>query len=502
MAALADALLLELLKAIERSAPEPVYPAALAAYTGLERPLLDEALDQLRLRGLARLTDWVQGKGQGYALTSQGGMVLRNPGLLKRARLPAPAADGAPPPDRSVTPWARGEAVRESLLNPVRPVVCTTLIALNILMFAFGLFLAWHQGVALSDYLGSGNGQVNRIRDDLGALIPPEVLAKDQWWRLLTYAFVHGGLFHIFVNMYSLFSVGPLLETMWGSTRFLILYLVGALLGGCAVMLTMRGAVGASGALCGLLTSLGVWVYLNRNFLPSHIASSWMRNVFTNIVLIAVISIYFPGVSWEGHLGGAIGGALVSVPLNYQRFGQGWQKMLGLAGVAAVPAFSAGLVFYHLEPIADEIKVQSYLHRAYRAAEYKAVDVFFKQASPLWGTWKKEIEKSRLAAAQEAFREAQQQLQETLEVFDKLRPYRDEDVADAVQKATAYLEEWSKFYVLFAKTVTLPRPWPPEQMQTQLHQLQNVIAACRPLENSPLFPPRFLADLKSKQAGQ
>jgi membrane associated rhomboid family serine protease len=499
MAVLADLLLLELLKAIERSAPEPVYPAALAAYTGLERSLLDEALDHLRLRGLVQLTDWVQGKGQGYALTSQGEMVLRNPGYLKRARLPVPPMDGAPPPDRSVTPWGRGEAVRESLLNPVRPIVCMTLIALNILMFVFGLFLALHQGVALSDYLGSGNGQVNRIRDELGALIPPEVLAKGEWWRLLSYAFVHGGLLHILVNMYSLFAVGPLLETMWGRARFLILYLVGALTGGCAVMLTMRGAVGASGALCGLLTSLGVWVYLNRNFLPSHIASSWMRNVFTNIVLIAVISIYFPGVSWEGHLGGAIGGALVSVPLNYHRFGMGWQKILGLAGMTAVPMFSVGLVVRHLEPIADEVKVERYLYPYFRTAEKKAVDVYSSQARPLWAFRKNEIGKPHLAAALEAFQDAQQQLQEALEMFDKLRPYRDEDVADAVQKATAYLEEWSRFYALFAKMVATPPPWPPEQMQAQRRQLQNIVNAGRRLENSPLLPLRFRID---KQAGQ
>jgi membrane associated rhomboid family serine protease len=491
MPAFADEQLLELLRAIDRLAPAPLYAASFAASSGVKRESLDEALDYLRLRGLVRLTDWVQGQGQGYALTSRGIKVLEEPRLLKRAQLPpAPALAG--PPDRPTGTWDRGEAVRETLLNPVRPVVCGTLIVLNFLMFALGLFLALREGVDLSAYLGAGaNVKVNIIRDELGALIPQEVLVKNEWWRLLSYAFVHGGLLHIIMNMYFLYSLGPLLETMWGSARFLVLYLVGAFTGGCAVMLTMRGAVGASGALCGLLTSLGVWVYLNRSFLPPNIVSNWMRNVFTNIMLIVIISVYFPRVSWEGHLGGALGGAFVSVPLNYLRFGRGWQKIAGLAGVVAIPAIALAWVVYTQEPIVDEIKVRVYLERPYREAEDGAVFVYRTQAGPLMNDWKHGLDQSRLAVAQAASQTIQQKLQETLELFKELGPYRDQEVADAVQKATHYLEEWSKFYALFAKTALLPPPWTPAQNQALSQQWENVVNACRPLTNSPILPARL-----------
>src|SRR5437868_3189919 len=122
MATLADDLLLEVLKACARSAPGPLYPAEFAAFSGLERPVLDDALDHLRLRGLVRFTDWARDKGQGYALTAEGAAVLKNPRLLKRAQL-TELAPAAAPPDRSFSPWERGEAVRETLQNPTRPIV-------------------------------------------------------------------------------------------------------------------------------------------------------------------------------------------------------------------------------------------------------------------------------------------------------------------------------------------------------------------------------------------
>jgi membrane associated rhomboid family serine protease len=482
MAEIADELLLEVLKACAQSAPEPLYPAAFAAYSGLERNLLDQALDYLRLRGLVSFTDWIQGKGQGYALTSEGDKVLQNPRLLKRAQPITLAPPLAPPREPPDSPWARGEAVRETLLNPVRPVVTTILLAANILMFLVGLAIALRQGAAMGDYIGSGNTKVvAEVRDELGALAPGEVLLRNEWWRLLAYAFVHGGFFHILMNMYALYSLGPLLETLWGSIRFLILYLVGALAGGCAVMLTPQSTVGASGAICGLLASLGVWVYLNRRALPPHIVSSWMRAVFSNAILIVIIST-LPGISWACHLGGALGGALVSVPLNFQRFGTHRQRILGLVGIFAVPILALAVVYYEHKDVIQlrrEItQVRDHLYPSYRDAEDQAVTVYNEQAWPLLQAWNKnrEIDKTRLAAAQEGFISAQKQLLEALQLIDKAGPYQNPGVAETVLKARDYLEEWSKFYVLFSKTIEVPPPWPKAQSE-ELDQRGNAVTA-------------------------
>ena len=66
--------------------PAPWYPSQYARATGADRDSLDEPLGRLRLAGLIRLTDWEQGKGQGYALTEAGRALLANPRALARLR--------------------------------------------------------------------------------------------------------------------------------------------------------------------------------------------------------------------------------------------------------------------------------------------------------------------------------------------------------------------------------------------------------------------------------
>src|SRR5262245_50165547 len=115
------------LRECARVAPAPLYPSQYAASTGIARPQIDAALDQLRLGGLVRLTDWVQGLGQGYAVMPEGDELLRSPRLLERLRRDGVTAAPAPPPlrpvvDTEASPWGRGEAIRQSLLSPRRPV--------------------------------------------------------------------------------------------------------------------------------------------------------------------------------------------------------------------------------------------------------------------------------------------------------------------------------------------------------------------------------------------
>ena len=344
-----------LLREGQASAPQPWYPADYAEQTGVVRATIDADLDRLRLAGLLRLSDWVQGKGQGYLLTPEGGQVLENPRLLKRLRtggaepLPAPAPLQAV---RSVTTtWERGEAVRSVLLNPAKPIVTRILLGLNILMFLVGMGLAMQRNIPLNLYLvdfgAPNNAQgraIGQIRDQLGAVSRQEVILGE-WWRLLGYCFVHGGLLHIVLNMYFLFQIGPMVETMFGSVRYLILYLISGLGGGVAIVLAGSAGVGASGALCGLLASMVVWVLLNRPYLPPQYVSAWLRNLTINIVLIVFISM-MPGISAAGHFGGGLAGAVVTLPLVYNRWGHGIQRWLGLAGVIASPLICIGLIQY------------------------------------------------------------------------------------------------------------------------------------------------------------
>jgi len=130
--------------------------------------------------------------------------------------------------------------------------------------------------------------------------------AASEPWRMITYAFVHGGLAHIGLNMLSLFLFGPLLERSLGRIRYVALYLVSALGGAVAVLLLSPGGsvVGASGAIFGLLGA--VFIIQRR-----------MGGNTSQLLVIIVLNLaigFFPGtnISWQGHLGGLVAGAAVA----------------------------------------------------------------------------------------------------------------------------------------------------------------------------------------------
>src|SRR5262249_59916060 len=121
---------------------------------------------------------------------------------------------GAEVAEKRTSAWDRGEAVRKVLLEPGRPVVTLALIALNLLVFIAGAALAAYRKAPLDKYFfGKEDAQVSEVLHDLGAISYVDLLVEAQWWRLLSHAFVHIGLLHLLLNMYFLYSLGPLVET-------------------------------------------------------------------------------------------------------------------------------------------------------------------------------------------------------------------------------------------------------------------------------------------------
>jgi rhomboid protease GluP len=316
------------------AAPKPWYPSAHAKAAGLDRDGLDEPLTQLRLAGLVQIANWEPGLGQGYTLTDAGRAILESPRALARLRngnVPAPAAAPDPLPYRGSV-WERGETVRDALLTRSIGPVTFALMGAQVLVFIAGVAYGQHQGISLKDSLEKGSPFMTGW---LG--VSAIGLAVGQWWRLITYCFVHGGAVHLIFNLIGHGVFGPPAERMFGPWRFLAIWVLSGIGGGCAaVYANPVGAIGSSGALCGLVGALVAAVFLNRNHVGARLLTAW-RQMLTQVIVMTVLISLVPHVSAAGHLGGAVVGLVAGAFAHYQRFGAGWQKGAALLGLAAIP---------------------------------------------------------------------------------------------------------------------------------------------------------------------
>lgn len=137
------------------------------------------------------------------------------------------------------------------------------------------------------------------------ALWAPAV-AGGEWYRLATSAFMHYGILHLLFNMWALYVVGPPLEQWLGRARYVALYAMSALGGSVVVYLFSplnAATAGASGAVFGLF---------GATFVVARRMNLDVRWVVTLIVINLVMTFTIPGISWQGHLGGLVTGALIA----------------------------------------------------------------------------------------------------------------------------------------------------------------------------------------------
>ena len=152
------------------------------------------------------------------------------------------------------------------------------------------------------------------------------------YWQLLTSAFAHLDVMHIGFNMLALWFLGPQLERVVGRPRFLALYLLSALAGSAAVLWLSSpdsSTLGASGAVFGLLGALLVLAYKVKGNVQSILLWLGINVAYT---------FFGPGsISWQGHLGGLIGGAVIAAIIVYApRQNRARIQWTGIAAVAAV----------------------------------------------------------------------------------------------------------------------------------------------------------------------
>jgi rhomboid protease GluP len=219
---------------------------------------------------------------------------------------------------RKICPWCvqheaaqRGE-LADNAPQPVirRPWVQPGESTISLTHIIFGINAAVFLGMALSasTIMDFPPAELVRWGGNLGALT-----ISGEWWRLVTNVFVHGGVIHIAFNMWCLWNLGQLCESLYGRWTYACIYLL------CGVGASLASAgwhpyvpsVGASGAIFGLAGALLAAFKLGEFSVPRAALSGTLRSLGAFVVYNLIFGFAIPGIDNAAHIGGLVTGLIV-----------------------------------------------------------------------------------------------------------------------------------------------------------------------------------------------
>lgn len=176
----------------------------------------------------------------------------------------------------------------------------TILIAINIVFFLVSVLLS-----------GSVGDIETRVLVALGAKENYRI-DHGEYYRLLTSMFLHGGIIHIAFNMYALYSIGNLVEQIYGTKKYLIIYFASGLLASfTSYKLSPYVSIGASGAIFGLLGACAVFAYKEKE----RIGKDFLIDMASVIFLNVIIGLTMSNIDNVAHFGGLFGGVIIAIIL-------------------------------------------------------------------------------------------------------------------------------------------------------------------------------------------
>ncbi|WP_187442727.1 rhomboid family intramembrane serine protease [Rossellomorea vietnamensis] len=209
----------------------------------------------------------------------------------------------------------------ESLFSMGRPFFTYMFIALQLAVFF------------IMEMAGGSQNTENLIR--YGAKYNP-LIVEGEWWRFFTPIVIHIGFLHLLMNTFALYFLGMAVERIFGSSRFLFIYIFAGFTGTLAsFVFTNSISAGASGAIFGCFGALLYFGTVHPKI--------FFRTMGTNILLVIGINLALgftlPGIDNAGHIGGLAGGALSAAVVHLPR-GKRWGVQLSavLLSAAAIPA--------------------------------------------------------------------------------------------------------------------------------------------------------------------
>ena len=209
------------------------------------------------------------------------------------------------------------------------PYVTIGLIIINTIIFIL-MYMMNNEDYYIEKYSVWGYGIVN----------------NGEFYRLITGAFLHGGLSHYVINMYSLYVIGSQMEGFLGRSKYLGVYLFSALMGSLfSIVFSRVPSVGASGAIFGLLGSLLYFGYHYRVYLGSVIKSQ----IIPIIVLNLAIGFASNGqIDNFAHIGGLIGGVLMTMALGVKYKSTNTERINGAIVSIILTAFLLFVAFNYI----------------------------------------------------------------------------------------------------------------------------------------------------------
>ncbi len=142
------------------------------------------------------------------------------------------------------------------------------------------------------------------------------LVAHGEYWRIFTAMFLHFNIFHIGLNMLSLFFIGTAVEVFYGKWRYLVIYLASGIVGGIVTQILTPDALaaGASGAIFGVFGALGVFYLVNRRAMGAYGQGAIMNWVFW-LGLNLVFGFSNTGIGIWDHIGGLVAGMAIAAIL-------------------------------------------------------------------------------------------------------------------------------------------------------------------------------------------
>lgn len=220
---------------------------------------------------------------------------------------------------------------RNKMFKEKKPLVTYLIILINLIVFG------------LMYVLGNGSENIDTLIK-FGANYAP-LTKSGEYYRLITSAFLHIGVIHLLCNLYALYVIGPQIEQFFGRVKYILIYLFSAIMGSLFTLVLSGDntvSAGASGAIFGLFGAILYFGYTYRGYIGNAIISQIVPVILLNLF----IGLTSTNIGNAAHIGGLVGGYVMSLALGADIDENRSQKINGMVVTILLTVFMIYMAFF------------------------------------------------------------------------------------------------------------------------------------------------------------